>query len=356
MTHRRRAGGLCVAGIVWASVATAAQMPTEPAEMFDAFCAVCHGEDGSGQVENPALDGEPMDFTDCAVATPEPDADWELVITRGGPAAGLSSEMPSYGDTLTGGQIGTLIGYIRGFCPEPGWPIGTLNFPRPIFTEKAFPENEFLLLPEVSEGPGDVSRVGIRAIYERRLGRRGHVEMRLPFESFSAAGTRRSGLGDVKLAGKYVVHTDRAMTRITTAGLEVSLPTGDADDGLGHGTAVFEPYLAFGTTLGDLYLQTQVKVESPARDPVSEAEFGYNAYVGFDVSEVLNTWTLGLELNGVDRDLALTPQLRKGLTRTGAIAVASGVQIPITHRDTRRARWVGYFLWEYLDPVFTVKD
>ena len=343
-------------GIVWAAVATAEQVPTEPDEMFDAFCAVCHGEDGSGQVENPAIDSEPMDFTDCAVATPEPDGDWELVITHGGLAAGLSSEMPSYGDALTGGQIQALIGYIRGFCTEPGWPIGTLNFPRPIFTEKAFPENEFLVLPEFSDGADDVTAFGLRAIYERRLGRRGHIEVRFPFESVSAAGERRSGLGDVKLAGKYVVNTDRAMTRITTVGLEVSLPTGDEDDGLGHGTAVVEPYLAFGTTLGEVYLQTQLKVESPVSDPVSDAELGYNVYVGFDLSEFLSTWTLGLELNGVDRNLALTPQLRKGLTRTGAIAVAGGVQIPLNHRDIHRVRWVGYFLWEYLDPVFAVKN
>ena len=344
---------LCLFGLVWATVATAGQIPTEPDAMFDAFCAVCHGEDGRGQVENPAIDSEPMDFTDCAVATPEPDADWQLVITHGGLAAGLSSEMPSYGDALTDGQIQALIGYIRGFCAEPGWPIGTLNFPRAIFTEKAFPENEFLLLPEFSDG---VTRCGLRAIYGRRVGRRGQVELRVPVESVSAAGERRSGLGDVKLAGKYVVNTDRAMTRITTVGLEVSLPTGDEDDGFGHGTAVFEPYLAFGTTLGDLYLQTQLKVESPASDPLSDAELGYNVYVGFDLSEFLTTWTLGLELNGVARDLALTPQLRKGLTRTGAIAVGSGVQFPLTNRDVRRVRWVGYFLWEYLDPVFAVKN
>ena len=141
-------------------------------------------------MENPAIDSEPMDFTDCGVATPEPDGDWELVITHGGLAAGLSSEMPSYGDALTGGQIEALIGYIRGFCAEPGWPIGTLNFPRPIFTEKAFPENEFLVLPEFSDG---VTEFGLRAIYERRLGRRGHVEVLFPFESVSAAGERRCG-------------------------------------------------------------------------------------------------------------------------------------------------------------------
>ncbi len=37
-------------------------------------------------------------------------------------------------------------------------------------------------------------------------------------------------------------------------------------------------------------------------------------------------------------------------------SVAGGVQIPLTNRDVRRARWVGYFLGEYLDPVFGVKN
>ena len=160
MARGRRSIRLCLCGILWASVTAAGQIPTEPDEMYGAFCAVCHAEDGSGRVDNPALDAEPMDFADCAVATPEPDGDWDLVITNGGPAAGLSAEMPSYGDTLTEGQIQSLIGYLRGFCAEPDWPIGTLNFPRPIFTEKAFPENEFLLLPEFSDGADDVTALG----------------------------------------------------------------------------------------------------------------------------------------------------------------------------------------------------
>ena len=204
-----------------------------------------------------------MDFTNCSVTTPEPDSDWELVITHGGPAAGLSSDMPSYGDTLEDEQIQALIGRVRDFCAEGGWPIGNLNFPRPIFTEKAFPENEFVLVPDMTHGAGEDTGFGLRAIFERRLGKRGHVEVRLPVGSIAAAGERRSGLGDIKVAGKYVLHTDRAATRITTAGLEVNLPTGDEDDGLGKGTTVFEPYLAFGTTVRDVYLQTQVKVEMP---------------------------------------------------------------------------------------------
>jgi hypothetical protein len=60
---------------------------------------------------------------------------------------------------------------------------------------------------------------------------------------------------------------------------------------------------------------------------------------------------VGVELNGANREVAVTPQLRKGLTRTGALAAAVGVRIPITAREEQAIRWVGYLLWEYLEPV-----
>ena len=205
-------------------------------------------------------------------------------------------------------------------------------------------------------GAGDETSVGVQAIVERRIGRRGHAEVRLPFESLAVGGERQSGLGDITVAGKYVLHTDRAATRITTAGLEVSLPTGEKQTGLGKGTTVFEPYVAFGTKIRDLYLQTQVKVELPAEAVVSETELGYNVYLGMDLAEFLNTWTVGVELNGIDDSLAITPQVRKGLTRTGALVFAVGVQLPLNHRRSRPTRVVGYLLWEYLDPVRAVKD
>ena len=335
--------------------AASAQLPTDPSELYEVACAVCHGTDGTGQIDNPAIETERMDFSDCAVTTPEPDADWQLVIGQGGPAAGLSGDMPAYADSLTRDQIDGLIGHVRSFCTEEGWPLGNLNFPRPIFTEKAFPENEIVILPEVTRATNEETRVGLRAVFERRVGRRGHVEVRLPLESVSEQGSRHSGLGDIKMAGKYVLHTDETATRITTAGFEVSLPTGDVDSSLGKGTTVLEPYVAFGTRARDVYIQTQLKVEVPTDEP-GDTELGYNVYLGTDLSELLSTWTVGVELNGIDDRLALTPQIGKGLTRTGALAAAFGVQVPLNKRDDRQIRWVGYLLWEFLDPVRAVRD
>ena len=60
---------------------------------------------------------------------------------------------------------------------------------------------------------------------------------------------------------------------------------------------------------------------------------------------------LRLELKGVHRDLALRPQLRKGIASPGGVQI-----IPLTNRDIRWARWVEYFPSEYLNPECAVKN
>ena len=299
--------------------------PTTIAEMWDAWCARCHAKDGTGNVAEPTVKVVPMDFTDCRVTTPEPDADWGLAIAQGGPAVGLSSEMPAFGDSITPEQVRGFVSHIRGFCRERRWPAGNMNLPRPIFTEKAFPENEFVLVPAISHDSGEVE-----AIFERRIGKRGMWEVVLPISN--------DGIDEVELSAKYVLHASDA--GIFSAGLEVVAPT-----------AVIEPFLAAGTVVGGNYLQAHIKYEIPARPEKAEHAFVYNLYVGRDTSIFPTTWTLGVELNGENRELALTPQLRKGLTRTGALGASIGVQIPLNERQERSTRVVGYLLWEYQEPV-----
>lgn len=350
---RHRSIGVFVL-VIWAPIGSdraIAQVPETAPEIFRQWCAGCHAPDGSGRVEQPTVKTEPMDFTDCKIASPEPDADWEIVIARGGLAAGLSPEMPAFGDALRPDQVQSLIGHIRSFCAEPGWPHGNLNFPRAIFTEKAYPENEVVILPAVSHEEATGTGLRMKTVYERRVGKRAHVEVGIPIESQPGTARRESGFGDLTFAGKYVLLADSARTRILTAGLEVVLPTGSERRGLGGGTAVFEPYLSAGTILRDVYVQTQLKLELPRDEPWGDRELVYNAYVGRDTSVAPDTWTIGVELNGANREVALTPQVRKALTRTGALGAAFGVRVPIVNRADQHVSWVGYLLWEYLEPV-----
>ena len=344
------------------AVATQAQPSTIP-EMWTAWCARCHAEDGSGKVNEPTVTVEPMDFTDCKVTSPEPDADWERAIAKGGAGVGLSPQMPGFEDSLSGDQIAAFVSHIRSFCKDSRWPSGNTNFPRPILTEKAFPENEFLILPAVShldESPApSMTEASLVALYERRIGKRSMIEIEVPLVGTNSLTTWTSGLGDVAFAFKHAIYDRAGTPRIVSLGLETVLPTGDRFDDHGSGTTIFEPYVAAGAMLRDWYLQSQFKVELPADRRRADRAIVYNAYVGRDTSGAPDTWTFGLELNGevafpdlgvTTHLVAMTPQVRKGLTGTGALAASAGVMLPLNKRDAQGVRWVGYLLWEYLEP------
>ena len=79
----------------------------------------------------------------------------------------------------------------------------------------------------------------------------------------------------------------------------------------------------------------------------------YNIYFGHDAKLLPSSFTYGIELNGENDELAFTPQIRKGLSKSGALAGAFGVRIPINKRDEQGVKWVGYLLWEYLEPVLS---
>ena len=351
-----------------AAGAQAAPTPTTIPEMWTAWCARCHAQDGSGKVAEPTVTVVPMDFTDCKVTTPEPDVDWERAIAKGGPGVGLSPEMPAFEDSLTREQISGFVALIRGFCKESGWPSGNANFPRPLVTEKAFPENEFLILPAVSHYPEDlaasITETSFVASYERRIGKRSMIEIELPLVGTNSLGAWSHGLGDIAVAFKHALFYPDASRasppRIVSAGLEVVLPTGDRFEDHGSGTQIYEPFVSAGALAGDWYVQSELKVELPADVTKADRAVVYNAYLGRDTSAAPNTWTIGLELNGAielpdaapsGHALALTPQVRKGLTGTGALAAAFGVRLPLNKREQQGVRWSGYLLWEYLEPL-----
>jgi mono/diheme cytochrome c family protein len=352
----RRVVRVCLAAAAALSpIAIAAQTPQTGAEMYRAWCAVCHGDDGTGRATTRTLRIAPIDFTDCRLTTAEPDADWRLVIQRGGHAAGLSTEMPAF-EVLSGDQIDRLVAHVRTFCGQPRWPSGNANFRRALFTAKAFPEDEAALRPMVSHSQQTFTRVQLEASYERRVGRRAELEVTVPAESVGWFDGPIVGVGDIALGAKYVLHADGRRPRIATAGLEVVLPSGSVHWGFGEGTLVVEPYLAGGLRWRALVLQGDIRGAYYARQQPGEfyRHLAYNAAISHDLSPAPSAWTLGVEINGSGRAVGLTPYLVKGLTRTGSLTAAFGVRLPVTTPFPQvydEVRWTGYLRWDFREPL-----
>src|SRR5678816_1711387 len=219
-------------------------------EIFRAACIGCHGQNGTGQPQT-VLGFEPPstfpDFTDCNGSTRERTADWNAIIHEGGIIRGFSDIMPSWKEALTDQQIDKLTGYLRSLCEESGWPLGELNLPRALFTEKAFPEDEWVLTSAVNlNGTGEV---GGELIWEKRFGKRNQLEFAAPY-GFVQGDNKGwfGGLGDLVMGYKRVVMT-RGTSSIFSLQGEVSVPTGNKSRGLGTGVTTFETFGAFGQNL-----------------------------------------------------------------------------------------------------------
>ena len=347
--------GIALVLLLGAGLPAAAQLPATPAAMYGEWCAVCHGEDGAGRPSSRPVKTEPIDFTDCRLTTPETDADWELVITHGGPAAGRSSDMPGF-EMLGREAILDLVRYTKTFCRDERWPSGNLNFPRAIFTKKAFPEDEAILQPVVSHGREANVRTGTDLVYARRVGRRSQVEIAVPAESVDAFTGLKIGFGDLRLEAKHVLYADATRPMIVSAGLEASLPTGSRRWGFGEGTTVFEPFAAIGAAWRDWFIQGELRGLLPTKrfpiEPVRHVRYGVAFLRPLSASPV--GWTLGAELNGTDSNVSVTPQLQKGLTRTGSLIAAFGVRLSLTPPLPYKydvTRWSGFLLWDFREPL-----
>ena len=331
-----------------------------PARLYQTACASCHGGDGRGLAPDELAFEPPVpDFSDCAFASREPDADWYAVIHEGGPTRAFDRMMPAFGDALTGEEIDRILGHVRTFCEDSRWPRGEFNLPRPLFTEKAFPEDEAVF---TAAGDGDASELEL--LYEKRLGPVGMVEIAVPLASVDrGAGGRASGVGDIAIGYKHTVHSNLDSGNIFSIGGEVILPTGDEDDGLGKGTTVLEPFLTYGRLLpADAFFQAHVFAELPT-DSGFDDELGLRLAVG-------RTWTADggfgrawspmIEVLSV-RDLTsgartkvdLVPQLQVALSTRQHVLFNLGIRLPVSETAGRDPQVVTYLLWDWFDGGFT---
>jgi hypothetical protein len=332
------------------------------AELYESACAGCHGPDGKGRTQKEVAFETPLpDFSDCEFASREPDADWYAVIHQGGPVRAFDRMMPAFGEALTGEEIFRILAHIRTFCENKRWPRGEFNLPRPLFTEKAFPEDETVVTANYDTGVNEA--LELEFLYEKRFGPVGMVEVAVPLVSFNPSiGGREAGIGNIAIGYKQAIFHSLDSGNIFSIGAEVILPTGNEDKGLGKGTTVLEPFVTYGRLLPeDAFFQGHVFAEFPTESGFDD-ELGLRMALGktwVRGSEFGRSWSPMLELLAV-RDLTseaktkidLVPQLQVSLNTRQHILLNLGVRIPTTETTGRNTQIVIYLLWDWFDGGF----
>ncbi len=328
------------------------------AELFAYACAACHGLDGKGK-EAGALgfDVPTPDFTDCQFAPREANADWVTVAHEGGPARGFSSHMPAFGGAFSEADLYKIVGHIKMFCEVPEWPRGELNLPKALFTEKAYPEDEWVMTTEFGRGPFSAST---SFVYEKRFGPRNQIEVKVPFAASRSGGSWVGGAGDLALGFKRTLAHSLDRGYIFSLSGEVILPTGDTADGLSKDTTVFESFMTFGKLLpSDGFFQFQGGVELPADTQKAGREAFWRAAVGKTFTQngpFGRAWSPMVEViavreleSGATIDWDIVPQFQVTLNTRQHVRFNIGWRTPLTGRGHRSSSVVMYFLWDWFD-------
>lgn len=334
--------------------------------VYNNGCIVCHGATGSGAPQSSTEFKRPdtfPDFTRCDQTTPEANYAWKAVITYGGPHWGFSTIMPAFGQLLSSDDIDDVIAYMRTFCTNNTrhhWPRGELNLPRALVTEKAFPENEFVLstAANVTGAPGYTTHF----IHEQTFGPRDQIEIDAPWELQDQNHNYASHVGDMTFALKHVMFSSLRTGSILSLQGGVLPPTGSTKLG-GAGTAVFEPFAAYDQLFrSNTWLQFQMGADLPYDTKKSpQSLFGY-ATLGqtFAQNHMLGRqWSPMVEFlanrdlqTGAKTDWDVLPEMQVTLSPRQHIRANLGVRTPVTNTAGRSPQVEFYILWDWADGKF----
>jgi len=264
--------------------------------------------------------------------------------------------MPAFGEAFTDEEIGAVVAYLRTFCPRAdAYPPGDLNFRRLLVTGKAFPEEELVL--SVAHRPQRSMRsTELEASYEKRVGPRFQYELTVPVQAQASGGAGR-GLGDVEVEAKEVLLFDLRRLEILSGGVGVALPTGSESKGLGTGTVLFSPFLAYGKGLGRTLVQAKVEARLPVDPDKADREIEYALGVSRALGPRTVAWTPAVELAGTwntrtrQHDYSAVLEASKPLNKLGHVIASVGVSLPIRPREDRW-RIQAYLLWDFADGPF----
>ena len=301
------------------------------AVLYHAWCAPCHGLDARGGAQASVRVGvPPANLADCATSTPETSAQWRGIVSRGGAAYGLSLDMPAFGDAASPQQIGWVVRYLKSLCDDDDYPEGELNFPRGFLIEKAFPENELVLVNHGREQ---------NYIFERRFGPRFQIEA----EARTAFDGAPNSFDGVSVAGKLDVWHSPSALAITSVGLEATPPLGRQD------RWELEPFLAFGWSPREIVtVQGQILGAWEDGDGITGTEYrlGVAKDLGPFVPMVEAGWTVP---RAGSSTLSFYPQMWIQLSKLGHVAGSIGAELPAVGPEPRHPRLIAFLLWDFGD-------
>ncbi len=366
---------LLTAGVSIARAQTlhyAARPSVERGEVvYKGGCIACHGADGKGAPETSTVfkrsDVFP-DFTDCAGTTPEPNGNWKAAIVHGGPSRGLQQIMPAFGDLLTDTQINDVMAYMRGFCKNTHhYPMGELNLPRALVTEKAFPENELVVSSAVNTKglpAWTTDVIDERTVIDARTQLETDVPINYAVLGADQGGGPRGGwtegVGDVTIGLKRTLFSSLQTGSILSVQGGILLPTGDSNRGFGTGTTQFEPFAAFDQLFRtNTFVQTELGADLPVdatvvpRSMFSRAAIGQAIAPDHMLGRLFSPMVEFLGVRdfrpGASTNWDVLPEMQITVSRRQHVRVGFGYRAPFTNTDGRTPQAVFYFLWDRAD-------
>jgi cytochrome c2 len=332
-------------------------------KVYKGGCIACHGAEGKGAPNASTVFLRPdtfPDFTDCAGTTPEPDGNWKAAIVHGGPSRGLSQIMPAFGDLLTDDQINDVIAYMRGFCRNVHhYPLGELNLPRALVTEKAFPENEIVVSTAASASGAPAWTTDVideRTIIDART----QLETDVPVNYADQNHNWTAGFGDITLGVKRELFSSLRTGSILSVQGGFLLPTGDSKRGFGAGTTQFEPFAAFDQLFREnTFVQTEVGADLPFDTRVAPNNMFWRATVGQAIGQdqmLGRLWSPMVEFlasrnfaPGEKTNWDVLPEMQVTVSRRQHVRVGFGVREPFTNTSGRTPQVLFYLLWDRAD-------
>lgn len=333
--------------------------------IYQTACVACHGANGKGTSKSIAGFEPPdsfPDFTRCDQTTAELDNDYRAVIVHGGQFRGFSQIMPSFSEALTTEQISKVIGYLRHFCRESGWPRGELNLPRAIVTEKAYPEDEEVISTSVNArgAPG----VETHIVHEQRFGQKNQIEVDVPFNFQDQSRTWYGGIGDATLGVKRVLFSNLRAGSIFALQGSVLIPSGSRTRGFGSGSTTFETFAAYDQLFKtNTFIQTQFGADLPRHTDIAPQSIFFNTAIGQTLASAHGlgrAWSPMMEfvaqrdlVDSAKTDWDVLPQMQVTISHRQHIRGDLGVRVPVTNTFGRPIQLQLYFLWDWQDGKLT---